>query len=169
MINKVSKNICRYFQQPFTIFAIFYSPFINKYYLINTHTQFCSTKICRRAHNVANRIIHKLLTHILFTSLRMIKINNQFSVTGLIIKDFLNYLLISSFKYMFLQWNILYKTPEQATDFYPTTNNNIGLRPIKINQTAQQVLVLFHKFTKFDFIGTRTSGSLLQIHRRDRL
>ena len=105
----------------------------------------------------------------LFTSLRMIKMNNQFSVTGLIIKDFRNYLLISSFKYMFLQWNILYKTPEQATDFYPTTNNNIGLRPIKINQTAQQALVFFHKFTKFDFIGTRTSGSLLQIHRRDRL
>lgn len=76
-------------------------------------------------------------------SLRMIKINNQLSITGLIIKNFLCHLLISSFKYMLLQRNVFYKAPEQATNFYPTTNNNIGLRPIKINLTMQQALVFF--------------------------
>ena len=55
-------------------------------------------------------------------SLRMIKINNQLSITGLIIKNFLCHLLISSFKYMLLQRNVFYKAPEQATNFYPTTN-----------------------------------------------
>ena len=78
-------------------------------------------------------------------SLRMIKINNQLSVTGLIIKNFLCHLLISSFKYILLQRNVFYKAPEQATNFYPTTNNDIGLKPIKINLTAQQALVFFHK------------------------
>ena len=102
-------------------------------------------------------------------SLRMIKINNQLSITGLIIKNFLCHLLISSFKYMLLQRNVFYKAPEQATNFYPTTNNNIGLRPIKINLTAQQALVFFHEYTKLGFIGICTSGSLLQIHRHDRL
>mgnify|MGYP007116255944 CR=1 FL=1 len=91
-------------------------------------------------------------------SLRMIKINNQLSVTGLIIKNFLCHLLISSFKYILLQRNVFYKAPEQATNFYPTTNNDIGLRPIKINLTAQQALVFFHQ--TYTFTNSRSSALL---------